>query len=172
MNGTTLNAIDLPTTAVISPEAFASDPTNITIQDINSCLAFASANNVTIMARGNYTLTESITMNSVRWIGGKFSAGANITGTELIQPVAAGLSYIQTANYDWSQSSHLKNAGTRLIIPGAGENGSDLLTTITNGTYVRGGGYTLDIEPAIQTTLTTTTAIHAAYPVEYSEINL
>jgi hypothetical protein len=98
-------------------------------------------------------------------------SGASITGTELIQSVAVGQTYIQTANYDWSQTGHLKNAGTRLIIPGAGANGNDLLTTITNGTYVRDGRYTLDIEPAIDTAVAGTIAIHAAYPVEYSEIN-
>lgn len=106
--------------------------------------------------------------------GGYFrvtKSGAHITGNELIQPVEAGANSIQTANHDWSQASRLKNSGTRLIIKGAGENGSDLLTTITKGTYVLNGKYTLDIKPAIQTTLTSATSIRAAYPVEYCEVN-
>ncbi|MFG6657243.1 hypothetical protein ACG0Z5_22710 [Scandinavium sp. M-37] len=34
MNGVASNAIDLTTAAVISSEAFAEDPTNITVQDM------------------------------------------------------------------------------------------------------------------------------------------
>lgn len=105
--------------------------------------------------------------------GGYFrvtTAGAFITGNELIQPVQAGADYIQTANYNWSQPNHLKHAGTRIVIRGAGKNGSDLITTITKGTYALNGKYTLGISPAIQTTLTSPTPIRAAYPVEFSEV--
>lgn len=99
--------------------------------------------------------------------------GASITGTnEIIRPVQAGSSYIQTANYDWSLASHSKSAGTQIIINGAGENGGDLITTISRATYVLNGRYTIDIQPGIVTTVNTTTRISAANPIDYKEVNL
>lgn len=103
------------------------------------------------------------------------TAGASITGNDIVAAADSGAITLQTANYDWTKEQHYKNAGTSLVIKGAGDmpdGGSvsdDLITTIIKGTYVSGGKYAIDINPPLITAINTT-ALQPLNVIQYVEV--
>lgn len=88
---------------------------------------------------------------------------------DIIKATIAGQTYIQSNELNW-QTDQVKAAGTRLVIPGAGDAGNDLITTVTCGVYISNGVYTINIDPPIVTPTADNVVIRAAYPVSYVEV--
>lgn len=91
------------------------------------------------------------------------------TRPDIIKATTAGQAYIQSNDLNW-QSDQVKAAGTRIVIPGAGDTGNDLITTITCGVYISNGVYTVNIDPPIVTPTVDNVVIRAAYPVSYIDV--
>ncbi|MBL5924706.1 phage tail-collar fiber domain-containing protein [Enterobacter asburiae] len=109
--------------------------------------------------------------------GGYFlvvAAGALIpdTGTyaDKIKATVAGQNYIQSNMNQWVKGKTAKCAGTRIVIPGAGAGGADLVTTISRSEHTINGAYGVEINPPIQTATPENIIIRALYPVQYTEV--
>jgi hypothetical protein len=105
--------------------------------------------------------------------GGMFritKSGALISSNDTIKAAPAGQTYIESAGTrNWGATSN-KTAGTRILIPGGGEQGADLVTTITRSPYGVNSVYRIDITPALSSAIEDGTVISAAFPVEYVEV--
>lgn len=87
-----------------------------------------------------------------------------------IRQTTGGQSYIEALNKDWSKGQGAKEAGTRLVIPGAGPGATDLTTTIVRGGHIINSVYRCDIDPPIASSTEQGVVIRALYPMEFKEV--
>lgn len=102
--------------------------------------------------------------------GGKYvvtEAGAFVGKYEQLKAAAVGAKTIRTNNTQWGTNQYAKAAGTRIVIPGAGENGTDLHTHITRATYVVNAIFCIDIADEIKTAFPDGTPLLAETPITY-----
>lgn len=94
-----------------------------------------------------------------KWIISSF--GSFQPSNDYIKAAPVGQSYIEGNNIDayWMSNKGIKQAGQSIVIPGAGENGSDLVTTIVRSPYAVSGNTRLNISDSIKTAVPTNTVI-------------
>lgn len=97
--------------------------------------------------------------------------GAFFSANEKIKATVTGQTYLQSNALNWASNGYAKAAGTKIVIPGAGANGGDLVTTIARATYVTNSLYTIDIADPIVTPTAENTQIKALNPVTFVTVN-
>ncbi|MEG0202860.1 MAG: phage tail protein [Citrobacter sp.] len=104
--------------------------------------------------------------------GGKFivtRSGAFIAAGDLIRAAAAGQDFIESTNAKpWGLAAG-KSAGTRIVIPGGGVDGSDHVAVITRSPVAVSGYYRVSITPPLVVAVATGTEIRAATPINLND---
>ncbi|AFC21578.1 colanic acid degradation [Cronobacter phage vB_CsaM_GAP32] len=76
-------------------------------------------------------------------------SGAVFSSYEKVRSAVCGQNYLVSYNMNWL--SAYKTAGTRIRIPGAGENGTDLVCTVVRSSHVNNGMYRIILSDTIKT---------------------
>lgn len=109
----------------------------------------------------------TLTGTGTKWLittGGSFPATTS-TGSvsnDTIRATVVGQTYIESANLNWLGAYASKSAGLKLIVPGAGVSGADLIVTAVRAAYVGNSYYRIDIEEPIVTATASGTIIRPA----------